>query len=134
MATVREEMAEALEAVLTPCPPENHIVGADGVCPECDVEVQARLALDRHRAEPKTHHREDLLVALDELFQGFQKSPDAQGHDDYWNIDPDAWKTAEAAFKAAQSELSCPDGCDTSCRCYQEGLEAQRERVGGGRA
>ena len=24
--------------------------------------------------------------------------------------------------------------CDTSCPCYQEGLEAQRERVGGGTA
>lgn len=53
MQTLVEQLAAALEAVLTPCPPENHLVDADGVCPECDVEKQARLALDRHRAEPE---------------------------------------------------------------------------------
>ena len=68
----------------------------------------------------KTHRREDLLVALDELFS----SDDATfGRWDEWGV-------AKAAFKAAESELQCPDGCDTSCRCYQEGLEAQRERGG----
>ena len=70
-------------------------------------------------AEPKTHHREDLLVALDELF-------DCNNIFEGW----DEWDVARKAFKAAESELSCPDICDTSCRCYQEGLEAQRERVG----
>ena len=70
-----------------------------------------------------THHREDLLVALDELFQ-----------QDYWLVYEVPWEAAKAAFKAAQSELSCPDICDTSCPCYQEGLEKQRERVGGGTA
>ena len=94
-------------------------------------------------AEPKTHHREDLLVALDELFDGSR-----------FHVGWDEWNVAEKAFRAAQSELSCPDICDTSCRCYQEGaneghstgcnddscacwaaghqagLEAQRERVG----
>lgn len=58
MQTVTEQLAEALEAVLTPCPPENHIVGADGVCPECNVEKQARAALARYRAEPETLLRE----------------------------------------------------------------------------
>ena len=42
---IAQEMAEAVVAVLTPCPPENHLVDADGVCPECDVERQARAAL-----------------------------------------------------------------------------------------
>ena len=68
--------------------------------------------------------REDLLVALDELFSSEYKHHEAS--DQAYDL----WKTAEAAFKVAQSELSCPDICDTSCRCYQEGLEAQRDRVG----
>jgi len=67
--------------------------------------------------------REALLVALDELFECH-----------FHSIPPETWRAAEAAFKAAQSELQCPDGCDTSCPCYQAGLEAQRERVGGGTA
>ncbi len=74
---------------------------------------KASKALERHRAKPKTHHREDLLIALDELFQC-----------DLRSIPPDEWVTAKDAFKAAISELQCPDGCDTSCRCYQEGLTA----------
>ena len=106
--TVREQLAEALEGIA-----------------RCEMYVhpwkrKARRALARHRAEPKTHHREDLLVALDELFDS--DVGDVVGWDE--------WTVAKAAFKAAQSELSCPDICDTSCRCYQEGLEAQRERVG----
>ncbi len=66
----------------------------------------------------KTHHREDLVIALDELFKC-----------DYRAVWPEDWAKAIDAFKAAISELQCPDGCDESCRCFQEGLEAQRERI-----
>ncbi len=68
---------------------------------------------------PKSHKREDLLVALDELFSC-----------DFRSIPPDVWLAASNAHGAAISELSCPDICDTSCSCHQDGLEAQRERVG----
>ena len=121
--TVREQLAEALEM----CSRERHRarrhkqMGEGDTWEQCDAGtcLLDRLALARHRAEPKTHHREDLLVALDELFEA---GPPVGASD--------TWRAAEAAFKAAQGELQCPDGCDTSCRCYQEGLEAQRERVG----
>lgn len=78
-----------------------------GVCGKC----REHTAFER----TDSHKREDLLVALDELFE-----------EHYWDVGADSWKAAETAFKAAQSELSCPDICDTSCSCYQAGLEAQR--------
>ncbi|TEU01986.1 MAG: hypothetical protein E3J29_00210 [Dehalococcoidia bacterium] len=65
----------------------------------------------------------ELMTALEKLFSCHFRS-----------IPPETWEAAEIAFKAAQSELQCPDGCDTTCPCYQAGTEAQRERVGGGRA
>lgn len=123
MQTVREQLAtevlDEIEGYLdrlsnSPRPPKR-------IYEMRNVLANARI-LDRARAEPKTHHREDLLVALDELFeQPYQDIPDY-----LW----EHWAAAQDAFKVAQSELQCPDGCDTSCRCYQEGLEAQRERVG----
>ena len=61
----------------------------------------------------KTHHREDLVIALAELF-GWPN------HHEGWT----EWDVARKAFKAAESELSCPDTCDTSCRCYQEGQQS----------
>ena len=60
--------------------------------------------------------REALLIALNELFDC-----------DFRSIPPDEWQAAVVAFQEARSELQCPDGCDTSCPCYQEGLEKQRE-------
>ena len=72
-----------------------------------------------HPAEPRTHNREDLVIALDELFAC-----------DLRSIPSDEWVVAREAYKAAISELSCPDICDKSCQCYQEGLGDQQERVG----
>lgn len=55
MRTVREDLLTALEAMLTPCPPGTHVIGPDGECPECDVEKQARAAIERARREPEEH-------------------------------------------------------------------------------
>ena len=128
MATVRDDLILALEHTRdvvhrTYC--TNTVPGVKvarpptvGCWKEC---TEAADALDRARAEPKTHHREDLLVALDELFDcGYGHFIGPLGS---W----DEWDKAKAAYEKAQSELSCPDICDTSCRCYQEGLEARKE-------
>ncbi len=118
MTTVKQQLIEALDGLVrhygsTPRPDS---LGAERI-------RVADLALDRARAEPKTHHREDLVIALEELFD-----------EHYWDCGAGPWKAAERAFKAAISELSCPDICDKSCPCFQDGhqdgLEAQRERVG----
>ena len=72
--------------------------------------------------------REQLAEALEDVWRDLRLQTTA----------PDSLKnTVRAALdrhRAAQSrpdrESTCPD-CGTECPCYQEGLEAQRERVGG---
>jgi len=42
---------EALEAILTPCPPLTHEVGSDGECPACPIEGQARAVITALKAQ-----------------------------------------------------------------------------------
>jgi hypothetical protein len=77
--------------------------------------------------------REQLAEALERLLEAVDQEilfyPD-----DY---SPKHARAALDRHRAAQArpdrESTCPD-CGTECPCYQEGLEAQRERVGGGTA
>lgn len=130
--TPRKQLEDALEGYIKGVGIAEHLAGPANTYNwrafACDYRDLLQGILDRARAEPETHRREDLLVALDELFAG------EYAHHHASDQAYDLWANAHKAFKTAQSELSCPDICDTSCRCYQEGLEAQRERVGGGAA
>ena len=122
MQTVREQLEQALHDILE----ANAQVWKDGDNADeaafNEAIASGEAALDRARAEPEGHvsrQREDLLLALGDLFEA-----------DYRSIPDDVWVIARTRFEKSRNELMCPDLCDTSCRCYQEGLEAQRERVG----
>ena len=123
--TARDDLAVALEMMAAAISPDVYRKAAADLGRMELAETAfkyTRRALDRHRAEPECDCGYEVLwETLGRLFAW---------EDDPRGIPIGMWSAAYNAFKAVGSKPHC----DTNCPCYQEGLEAQRERVGGGRA